>query len=602
MSSSPLILALDTPLFEAAAAMRERKCDYGVVLEGPHPVGVVTERDIAHWCAKKEIGETMVNELLHHDCHLIHKEIPLQEAATLMEAHGIHQLIVVDETGNLVGLLSRHDVLHAVHGAYFEYLIRVIDHKNDTISKIGEQKKELKIEKESIEKNALKLRKLFEALPDGVVLLESSTMRAVEFNEAAYQQLGYDSEEFALLGIPDYCTTETPEETRQHIEAIEREGKDSFVTQHRTKDGSVIDVWVNVIAIDLGGVPHMIAVFRDITEQKRIERHLQEQQAELAHQSTFLRTLLDNIPDLIFSKDLDGKYLACNTMFERFFGEKESAIIGKTDFDFVDAALAQFFRDNDHAAIRGGKQRNNEEYLMFADKSYEGQFEVTKVPMKDASRNVIGMLGIARDITERKRYEARLETLANYDPLTGLANRALLMSHLQNSIVQAKRHTAQIALLMFDLDRFKDALRETTPIEPGEVPEVVIKAFRGAKGEGEFAYIQPKREMSLDDGRNAMRFLEDVGEIKTPTKTFYTVSDPLIFAKVLKTMMQDAPKAIGLAILIILVLLWLDQRRLKKVWVMVLPILLGEIWLLGFLFLFFFLHFLCLSRNSALCS
>ncbi|OGQ04362.1 MAG: hypothetical protein A3F82_04555 [Deltaproteobacteria bacterium RIFCSPLOWO2_12_FULL_44_12] len=137
-----------------------------------------------------------------------------------------------------------------------------------------------------------------------------------------------------------------------------------------------------------------------------------------------------------------------------------------------------------------------------------------------------------------------------------------------------------------DLDRFKDALRETTPIEPGEVPEVVIKAFRGAKGEGEFAYIQPKREMSLDDGRNAMRFLEDVGEIKTPTKTFYTVSDPLIFAKVLKTMMQDAPKAIGLAILIILVLLWLDQRRLKKVWVMVLPILLGEIWLLGFLFLF----------------
>lgn len=520
MSGSPLIVALYTPLSEAAAAMRERKCDYAVILDGARPVGIITERDITHWCAQKETGDAMVNELLHRDFHLIQKEIPLQEAATLMEAHGIHQLIVVDEAGNLVGLLSRHDVLHAVHGAYFEYLIRVIDHKNETIAKIGERKKELKIEKESIEKNALKLRKLFEALPDGVVLLESATMRAVEFNEAAYQQLGYEAEEFALLGIPDYCTTETPEETRQHIEAIEREGKDSFVTQHRAKDGSLIDVWVNVLAIDLGGIPHMIAVFRDITEQKKIERHLQEQRVELAHQSTFLRTLLDNIPDLVFSKDLEGKYLACNAMFERFFGEKESAIIGKTDFDFVDAELAQFFRDNDHAAIRGGKPRNNEEYLIFADKSYEGQFEVTKVPMKDASKNVIGMLGIARDITERKRYEERLETLANYDPLTGLANRALLLSHLQNSIVQAKRHAIPIALLMFDLDRFKDINDSYGHNAGDELLQVVAERFSSRLREGdiisrlggdEFAVVLEHLAHAEDAGRLAEEMIEALG-------------------------------------------------------------------------------------------
>ena len=136
-----------------------------------------------------------------------------------------------------------------------------------------------------------------------------------------------------------------------------------------------------------------------------------------------------------------------------------------------------------------------------------------------------------------------------------------------------------------DLERFKQALRETTPIEEKEIPKDVVKIFKGAKGEGAFAFIQSKKEMSLDDGQNALRYLEDVGDIKAPIKTFHAVSDPLIFANVLKTMMRDAPKAIGIAILVILFLLWIDLRNYKKVLLVTLPILLGEIWLIGFLFL-----------------
>ena len=136
-----------------------------------------------------------------------------------------------------------------------------------------------------------------------------------------------------------------------------------------------------------------------------------------------------------------------------------------------------------------------------------------------------------------------------------------------------------------DLERFKQALRETTPIEEKEIPKDVVKIFKGAKGEGAFAFIQSKKEMSLDDGQNALRYLEAVGDIKAPIKTFHAVSDPLIFANVLKTMMRDAPKAIGIAILVILFLLWIDLRNYKKVLLVTLPILLGEIWLIGFLFL-----------------
>ena len=249
-------------------------------------------------------------------------------------------------------------------------------------------------------------------------------------------------------------------------------------TIHRAKDGSFLNVSVNVVAVELGGQAHMIAVYHDITEQKKAARVLEDQ-------STFLRALLDNIPDLVFAKDLDGRYVAGNKMFERFFGAKESDIIGKTDFDFVESKLAQFFRDNDKAAVSAGKPRNNEEYLKFADGSYEGMFEVTKVPMHDGSGSVSGLLGIARDINQRKLYEEQLETLANYDPLTGLANRALMQSHLQSSIDKAKRHQTQMALLMFDLDRFKDINDSYGHSAGDELLQMVSKRFSQRLREGD---------------------------------------------------------------------------------------------------------------------
>lgn len=486
MSASPLIVDLKTTLLDAAALMNQRKCDYAIVLNGAAPVGVITERDIARQCAHdNNVGEEQVENIVHTNIVIIDKEVALHHAASMMEEHGVHQLIVADESGNLSGVLTRHDVLHAVHGAYFEYLIRIIDQKSAAIARISERKRALKNEKEEAEKNAIKLRKLFEALPDSVVLVDNSTLRAIEYNQAAYEHLGYTSEEFVKLSVLDYEALELPEETHRRMEAIMQNGKDSFQTIHRAKDGTLFNMWVNVVAVELGGKPHMIAVYHDITEQKKVELKLQKQHQALEQQSTFMRTLLDNIPDLVFSKDEEGVYLGCNVAFERFFGAKESEIIGKTDFDFVASDLAQFFRDNDKTAMLLGKPRNNEEYLKFADGSYEGMFEVTKVPMRDATGNINGLLGIARDITERKRYEERLEALANYDPLTGLANRVLLQSHLQNAIDKAKRDQNQIALMMFDLDRFKDINDSYGHSAGDELLQAVSKRFSMRLREGD---------------------------------------------------------------------------------------------------------------------
>jgi two-component system, sensor histidine kinase and response regulator len=140
----------------------------------------------------------------------------------------------------------------------------------------------------------------------------------------------------------------------------------------------------------------------DITELKRAEQDQQEA-------GNRLRLLIDTIPDLVWLKDAEGLYLACNPRFEQFFGAAEAQIVGKTDYDFVPADLADAFRAADLAAIKADEPTNNEEEVKFASDGHRETLETIKTPMRDTEGRIVGVLGIGRDITERKRDAAELE-------------------------------------------------------------------------------------------------------------------------------------------------------------------------------------------------
>ena len=142
-----------------------------------------------------------------------------------------------------------------------------------------------------------------------------------------------------------------------------------------------------------------------VESEKKLKQSL-EQTLSLNAQ---LRTLLDTIPDLIWLKDARGVYLACNLRFERLYGAKEAEIVGKTDYDFVDRHFADFFREHDRKAISADKTSVNEEWLTFASDGQRRLFETLKTPMSDQAGNLIGILGIARDITERKASQAKIQ-------------------------------------------------------------------------------------------------------------------------------------------------------------------------------------------------
>ena len=125
-------------------------------------------------------------------------------------------------------------------------------------------------------------------------------------------------------------------------------------------------------------------------------------------EESFLRSLINTLPDLVWLKDGQGVYLACNRRFELFFGASESDIVGKTDYDFVDKDMADFFRDHDRKAMAADKPSSNEEWLTFAADGYRGLFETIKTPMHDNRGSLRGVLGVARDITERERIKHTL--------------------------------------------------------------------------------------------------------------------------------------------------------------------------------------------------
>lgn len=112
-----------------------------------------------------------------------------------------------------------------------------------------------------------------------------------------------------------------------------------------------------------------------------------------------LRILINTLPDLVWLKSPEGVFIACNDKFGRLLGAPEAEIIGKTDYDFFAAELADSFRKNDKKVVALGKPCINEETLTYRDDGHQEILETIKTPMHDTCGTLIGVLGIARDIT-----------------------------------------------------------------------------------------------------------------------------------------------------------------------------------------------------------
>ena len=241
-----------------------------------------------------------------------------------------------------------------------------------------------------------------------------------------------------------------------------------------------------------------------------------------------LRTLVRTIPDLVWLKDLNGTYLACNRMFERFFGAKEEKIIGKTDYDFVDRELADFFREHDRKSMVAGIPTSNEEWITYKDNGQRALLETVKTPMCDSEGRLIGVLGIARDITGRvKAEEDRLKmelSLKIRSQFYGIVGSAASMQRVY-SLIEALANVPTTVLILGESGTGKElvaaALHSSGKRSSGPFVKVNCSALSESLLESElFGHVRGAFTGAIADkvGRfqkadGGTLFLDEIGDI-----------------------------------------------------------------------------------------
>ncbi len=292
--------------------------------------------------------------------------------------------------------------------------------------------------KESLRESEERFRSLFNQAADAIVVFDTQTREIVEFNNKANEMLGYSREEFAKLKLSDIEAIESEEEITAHIDKIARQNGDTFETKQRKKDGTLCDVLVSAKLVTIAGKQYVQGIWRDITQIKKNEEQLQQER-------NLLRTLIDHIPDGVYVKDKDSRFIACNRAVAEYWGLKsESDAIGKTDFDLFAKETAQPYFDEEQKVIRTGQPLINREGQC-VDKAGNVHYVLaTKMPLRDGHGNISGIVGVNRDITERKEAEEEMrrlnrvmETIANINQIIfRIKDREELLKKVCDAIVR----------------------------------------------------------------------------------------------------------------------------------------------------------------------
>jgi diguanylate cyclase (GGDEF)-like protein/PAS domain S-box-containing protein len=170
-----------------------------------------------------------------------------------------------------------------------------------------------------------------------------------------------------------------------------------------------------------------------------------------------LEAFLEHIPDNVFFKDKESRFIRISRAMANYCGLKQPArAIGKTDADiFSEEHAGQALADEQRVLRTGEPMIEKEEKETWPD-GRETWALTTKIPLKNRGGEVIGTMGISHNITRRKQAEQRIQHMALHDSLTGLPNRTLLEDRLGQAIALAQRVHKHVAVLLLDLDRFKN--------------------------------------------------------------------------------------------------------------------------------------------------
>ena len=225
------------------------------------------------------------------------------------------------------------------------------------------------------------------------------------WNQGAERLFGYTAREIIGQPIDMLCPPDQQAEQRGFTEVVARTGRPLHVeTVRLRKDGTTVRVALTLSPLrdQDGRITGGSAIARDISERDRAEEALR-------HEQFFMKTLMDTVPDAIYFKDRDSRFIRANRALAARVGVAHpEQLVGKTDRDFYAREHADAARQAEETILRTGHPIVGLEERESWPDGREAWVSTTKLPMRDEDGRIVGTLGISRDITARREAERRL--------------------------------------------------------------------------------------------------------------------------------------------------------------------------------------------------
>ncbi len=264
----------------------------------------------------------------------------------------------------------------------------------------------IKVEKE-LEIEQRRIRTLMSNVP-GIVFRckvdEHWTMECL--SDGCYSLTGYKPNEFIgnnALTFDSIIHEDDRESVRDAILEATKE-MSHYEVEYRviTKSGVVKWVWERGISIEeIDGENILEGFITDITERILYRKQLEKNEV-------LLSAILDTVPDYVWVKNEDGQYVSCNKKLRDLFQKGNEEIIGKSDIDIVSKEQAELFRSYDKLVLEKMKPITYEQTIKNTVTGNDIELETHKAPLYDDTGQLIGILGVGRDITEKKNITNRL--------------------------------------------------------------------------------------------------------------------------------------------------------------------------------------------------
>jgi PAS domain S-box-containing protein len=278
----------------------------------------------------------------------------------------------------------------------------------------GKEINELRQSEEKLRKSCEKYKIAYMNSPDAININRLSDGMYVSVNDGFTKILGYTENDAIGRSSLEMNIWVNPEDRENLVKELESGGNvKDYEADFLSKTGNIVPGLLSASLIDLDGVPHILTVVRDITVSKKAEE-------ALAKEQFLINSLMNNLSDHVYFKDLNSKFIRTNKSHAISFGLTDPKhVIGKSDFDFFTEQAANQAFEDEQAIIKTGQSILKEEKLTRKDCS-DVWFSAMKMPLRDNDGKIIGTFGISRDITGRKRSE--LENYALFEIIQGITS------------------------------------------------------------------------------------------------------------------------------------------------------------------------------------